>query len=131
VGKRTLVDQLAVPTVAGGNGSVQRKATTDVGSNAWTHQAAARGVATTSSQLPHIDRIQRLFGRHDDKTRGYHTKNITTWEWPPFVLADRTALLHILGDEARPAIGDNRRNLDMVLRAVIRAAGLRDWNDLF
>ena len=35
------------------------------GDEAAVHSAAARGVATTSSPLPHADTIQRAFGRHD------------------------------------------------------------------
>jgi hypothetical protein len=35
------------------------------GDEAAVHTAAARGVATTSSPLPHAETIQRAFGRHD------------------------------------------------------------------
>lgn len=37
------------------------------------HDAAARGIATPSSPLPYMDRIQRLFGRHDISAVQAHT----------------------------------------------------------
>jgi hypothetical protein len=62
-GKRTLTEGLA---------PVQRKvgATTATGQAAGhdetaVHSAAARGVATPTAPLPHLDTIQRAFGRHD------------------------------------------------------------------
>jgi hypothetical protein len=65
-GKQTLVD-----TSAGASAEaapVQRKdsggAAPAAGSDA-VHAAAARGVAGGAGALPHLDRIQRAFGRHD------------------------------------------------------------------
>jgi len=43
---------------------VQRAATADE-DRARVHAAAARGMATPASRLPHADRIQRAFGPHD------------------------------------------------------------------
>ncbi len=57
IGKRTLVDELA--------GSVQRSGASDAGHTDHVHAAAARGVATPSTTLPHYSMIQRAFGRHD------------------------------------------------------------------
>ena len=37
------------------------------------HAAAAQGVATASSQLPHLDTIQRAFGHHDVSSVQAHT----------------------------------------------------------
>jgi len=37
------------------------------------HAAAAQGIATPSSRLPHSDTIQRLFGRHDISSVQAHT----------------------------------------------------------
>ncbi len=53
-GKRTLVEQVPVQRRAAG------PATT-----AEVHDAAARGVETPASAMPHADAIQRSFGRHD------------------------------------------------------------------
>lgn len=45
---------------------VQHRATGETpGDPAATHAAAAQGIATPSSPLPHMDAIQRAFGRHD------------------------------------------------------------------
>lgn len=58
-GKHTLVEAMHMS-------AVQRRASeTGEPDAAAVHAAAARGVATSSSPLPHGDRIQRLFGRHD------------------------------------------------------------------
>lgn len=63
-GKQTLVDvQYAI----------QRKAATaDAGEPSDVHAAAARGVATPESDLPHGATIQQLFGRHDVSGVGAH-----------------------------------------------------------
>lgn len=67
VGKRTLVDQLEAP-------AVQRRAgTATAGDPGPVHQAAAQGIATASSSLPHHDVIQRAFGRHDVSAVQAHT----------------------------------------------------------
>jgi len=42
-------------------------------SEASVHAAAAQGIATPSSRLPHSDTIQRLFGRHDISSVHAHT----------------------------------------------------------
>ena len=42
-------------------------------SEAGVHAAAAQGIATPSSRLPHGDTIQRLFGRHDISSVQAHT----------------------------------------------------------
>lgn len=57
-GKRTLVEQAYAAAAP-----VQRR--TAETSDAVTHAAAARGTATPASALPHDDRLQRVFGRHD------------------------------------------------------------------
>jgi hypothetical protein len=70
-GQRSLVQLLEDP---GGLGHVQRRADTPgratlagVGEPATedVHAAAARGAATPSAALPHLDLVQRAFGRHD------------------------------------------------------------------
>ena len=66
-GKRTLVEQVY-------GGTVQLRS--DAGPTAdpsAVQAAAARGVATASSKLPHGETIQRLFGRHDVSTVQAHT----------------------------------------------------------
>lgn len=56
------------------SGLVQRKANAgDEAEPSEVHAAAARGVATASSQLPYLDRIQPLFGRHDISSVQAHT----------------------------------------------------------
>jgi hypothetical protein len=69
VGKRTLTEQLPA--------AVQARATQPPagsgGDDAAIHAAADRGTATPSSALPHGDRIQRLFGRHDVSAIQAHT----------------------------------------------------------
>jgi hypothetical protein len=55
-GKRTLTEQLPVQRSANGVGG------TDSGA---VREAATQGVASKGGPLPHVDRIQRLFGRHD------------------------------------------------------------------
>lgn len=58
-GKRTLVDQSYAPVQ-------RREAAGAVDDPAGQiHAAAARGVAGAGSPLPHLDTIQRAFGRHD------------------------------------------------------------------
>lgn len=44
---------------------VQRKATGADPDTAAVHESAQRGIATSASPLPHLDTIQRAFGRHD------------------------------------------------------------------
>jgi hypothetical protein len=60
-GKQTLTSQLPVPEAP-----VQRRAesTTPVGAGD-VHAAAAHGTSGSGTALPHLDRIQGLFGRHD------------------------------------------------------------------
>jgi len=66
-GKRTLVEQVPGP-------AVQRRATSAATTTApAVHEAAAQGVATPSSPLPHGSMIQQLFGRHDISTVQAHT----------------------------------------------------------
>jgi hypothetical protein len=55
-GKRTLTEQLPVQRSANGAGG------TDSGA---VREAATQGVAGGGGPLPHVDMIQRLFGRHD------------------------------------------------------------------
>jgi hypothetical protein len=69
-GKRTLVEALSIAEVvgrAGGDATVQRRAA--AGADAVTpdgvQAAAERGTSGTATTLPHFDRIQQLFGRHD------------------------------------------------------------------
>lgn len=84
-GKRTLTEALPAPATAGtpvqrstsGNAAhapppmlqrrfaIQRAATSAAENPADVHAAAARGTATSATQLPHFERIQRVFGRHD------------------------------------------------------------------
>ncbi|HWO18955.1 MAG TPA: DUF4157 domain-containing protein [Kofleriaceae bacterium] len=66
-GKRTLVGQLPGP--------VQRHAAAGAAATATeqVHAAAAQGVATPSSSLPHAAAIQRSFGRHDISSVQAHT----------------------------------------------------------
>ncbi|HEX3763295.1 MAG TPA: DUF4157 domain-containing protein [Kofleriaceae bacterium] len=59
-GKHTLVEQeYAAIQRRAAAGAAGAERTEDV------HAAAARGVATPAQALPHADRIQRAFGRHD------------------------------------------------------------------
>jgi len=67
LGKRTLVEQLPVS-------AVQRRAAGGAPTSGPTvHEAAAQGVATPSSPLPHGSTIQQLFGRHDISNVQAHT----------------------------------------------------------
>lgn len=63
-----------------------------------------------------------------DVTRGYHTKKVTLWQWPPWILADTAAMAKILGPDAMGLIGDNRRNLEVVMKAVIDSATKSGWD---
>ena len=69
-GKRTLVDQIVVPPAP-----VQQRASAEAAPHdpASVHAAAAHGVATPSSRLPHAEMVQRLFGRHDVSQIQAHT----------------------------------------------------------
>jgi len=67
-GKRTLVEGAYL----GPSGLVQQQAST-ASDTARVHSAAAQGVATPSSSLPHGETIQRLFGRHDISAVQAHT----------------------------------------------------------
>lgn len=64
VGKRTLSDAAMCPS---GGAPVQRRAARDPATQVSdaVHAAAARGTSGSAEALPHLDRIQRLFGRHD------------------------------------------------------------------
>ena len=66
-GKRTLVEQTYAPAVQRHGNSGGTSETSAV------HAAAAQGVATPSSSLPHGDVIQRAFGRHDVSGVQAHT----------------------------------------------------------
>jgi hypothetical protein len=62
-GKRTLTEALEpVQRKVAGTAAPGRAGAQD---EAAVHAAAARGVATPTAQLPHLDTIQRAFGRHD------------------------------------------------------------------
>jgi hypothetical protein len=64
VGKQTLT--MALPDAAPERSApVQRLATAASPGAAAVHAAAQSGLAGPSAPLPHLDRIQRLFGRHD------------------------------------------------------------------
>jgi hypothetical protein len=66
-GKQTLVEQVHAA-------DVQRRANTaEAAETSAVHAAAAQGVATSSSPLPHGDRIQHAFGRHDISAVQAHT----------------------------------------------------------
>lgn len=54
VGKRTLTEQL-----------VQRREEAGAAAAGDVHAAAAHGTSGAPTTLPHLDQIQRLFGRHD------------------------------------------------------------------
>jgi hypothetical protein len=60
-GKQTLVAAVQQRAAASGRGE------------ATVHAAAARGLATSSSALPHAETIQRSFGRHDISSVQAHT----------------------------------------------------------
>src|ERR1700733_11726600 len=66
VGKRTLTE------VWPPGNDVQRKATNNTDASQ-VHASAQRGIATPASPLPHADRLQRLFGRHDISKIQAHT----------------------------------------------------------
>ena len=93
-GKRTLTERLPAPiapvqqkidAVAPGMpsasqpthhelfGAVQRKANGGEPDTAAVHDSAQRGIATSSSSLPHGETIQRLFGRHSVADVQAHT----------------------------------------------------------
>ena len=59
VGKRALTDAGPVQRKADGAAKKADGASKDV------HAAAARGTATPGGKLPHLDLIQKAFGRHD------------------------------------------------------------------
>src|SRR4051812_25023907 len=65
VGKQTLTMALPDAAPARGAAPVQRLATEASPGAAAIHAAAQDGLAGPSAPLPHLDRIQRLFGRHD------------------------------------------------------------------
>jgi hypothetical protein len=77
-GKRTLVEQAPV-VQRHGNGPVPE---------AQVHDAASRGVATSTSPLPFAEQIQRSFGRHDVSSVQAHTG------------ADAKASAHAMGADA-------------------------------
>ena len=66
-GKRTLVEQVPGPAVQLGATGAAPTPTPAV------HEAAARGMATPSSPLPHGSTIQHLFGHHDVSNVQAHT----------------------------------------------------------
>lgn len=70
VGKRTLVEGLEA---APAHPAVQRRGADGQTDASGVHAAAARGVATAAGPLPFVDRIQRLFGRHDLSAVQAHT----------------------------------------------------------
>jgi hypothetical protein len=74
-GRRTLVGDAAQPALEGadpsGNSAVQRRARRPADGD--VHAAARRGVAGPAAALPFVDRIQRLFGRHDVSRVQAHT----------------------------------------------------------
>jgi hypothetical protein len=72
VGKRTLVETLDLASV-GGPTTVQRSAAgASIGDPGAVKAAAARGTSGPAGTLPHVDRIQQLFGRHDvSQVRAY------------------------------------------------------------
>lgn len=59
-GKQTLAGQLGAEA---GTSNIQLRG--EGGGEAGVHEAAARGIATPSSQLPNLGVIQQSFGRHD------------------------------------------------------------------
>lgn len=63
----------AWPTVYCLFGGVQRKAAGVEPKPEQIHASAQRGIVTASSPLPHADRLQRLFGRHDLSSIKAHT----------------------------------------------------------
>jgi outer membrane protein OmpA-like peptidoglycan-associated protein len=65
VGKQTLTMALPDAAPARGAAPVQRLAAEASPGAAAVHAAAQDGLAGPSAPLPHLDRIQRLFGRHD------------------------------------------------------------------
>lgn len=70
-GKRTLVERLQFKRT---RGPVQRAAAPGAEAGATeVHDAAARGVATPTTALPHGDTIARAFGRHDVSGIEAHT----------------------------------------------------------
>jgi hypothetical protein len=64
-GKQTLVQQLASAAPVQRRDGGGESGALEAGGESDVHAAAARGVATPSSQLPFLDTIQRAFGRHD------------------------------------------------------------------
>jgi hypothetical protein len=75
VGKHTLTERIAHGEAAGAAAAVQRTvaAGTAGGDTAAVHASAQRGIATSASPLPHLDRLQQLFGRHDVSGMQAHT----------------------------------------------------------
>jgi Domain of unknown function (DUF4157) len=61
------------PTVHDLFGGVQRKASGAEPETTVIHESAQRGIATSASPLPHLDIIQRAFGRHDISGIQAHT----------------------------------------------------------
>ena len=61
------------PTIHDLFGRVQRKAASAEPDTAAVHASAQRGIATSASPLPHAERIQQLFGRHDISGIKAHT----------------------------------------------------------
>src|SRR5689334_9063328 len=73
-GKRTLAEQLPAEVSAGAGAPVQRKAAAGpAGTPESVHEAAEHGVSGSSTRLPHLDLVQRSFGRHDVSGVKAHT----------------------------------------------------------
>lgn len=115
VGKRTLVEAIdAAPACAGA--AVQRRPTAgdQVREPDAVQAAAAHGTSGAAGPLPHLDRIQRLFGRHDVRgVRSYvdasAAEGAATMGAPAFAIGDQVAFdgapdLHTAAHEAAHVI---------------------------
>src|SRR5262245_42723948 len=71
VGKRTLT--MGLPEDAPASGPVQRQAGGAPSTDGAVANTAAAGVASAGAPLPHLDVINRAFGRHDVSSIRAHT----------------------------------------------------------
>lgn len=123
-GKRTLVEQTAAE-----DPPVQRSATGGEPSSD-VHKAARDGIAGPGSALPHLDTIQRAFGRHDIRNIQAHTDGraqqasqamgASAFATGDHVAFDTTADVHTAAHEAAHVV---QQRAGVQLKGGVGAAG--------